>query len=433
MSEHHTRIETSQLIAEVEELERLKRGNIEEVENARKRMLQSLELQKQAFRQIQKQLSAERRKNLQLIHTATDSMLREAEVADTNAEIAQRNMRHLNDAVLSASQEIDAIVQRAKENTQLAEQLYIEMATEFTKTESLVSYRRFAGDLQSSLRDRFSQLSTREVSGSAMQIMATSVVTDIYRMDISVAREQALFDASWNDAVRLLESVYSQCRSAEKENYAEVGNPETELLDINYWSEGRFSILIDELESLRTKLIEGYRDATYTTAKLKKDLARLHELDKMKDIVIAEQRLAYNQSCMRENQALAAMDILMEEHQFTEVGKGFEGNDRREAFILRMRRHTDNAEIEVIGSPTAEIGSYNLYLRLDSKSYSDQSIVKSITEALANDFKEAGLKIDVNPHCTAEYLEPFDSENPTIPEAARILHNIPLPQSQASN
>ena len=303
MSEHHTRIDTSQLIAEVEELERLKRGNIEEVENARKRMLQSLELQKQAFRQIQKQLSAERRKNLQLIHTATDSMLREAEVADTNAEIAQRNMRHLNDAVLSASQEIDAIVQRAKENTQLAEQLYIEMATEFTKTESLVSYRRFAGDLQSSLRDRFSQLSTREVSGSAMQIMATSVVTDIYRMDISVAREQALFDASWNDAVRLLESVYSQCRSAEKENYAEVGNPETELLDINYWSEGRFSILIDELESLRTKLIEGYRDATYTTAKLNKDLARLHELDKMKDIVIAEQRLAYNQSCMRENQA----------------------------------------------------------------------------------------------------------------------------------
>ena len=37
MSEHHTRIEESQLIAEVEELERLKRGNIEEVENARKR------------------------------------------------------------------------------------------------------------------------------------------------------------------------------------------------------------------------------------------------------------------------------------------------------------------------------------------------------------------------------------------------------------
>ena len=37
MSEHHTRIEKSQLIAEVEELERLKRGNIEEVENARKK------------------------------------------------------------------------------------------------------------------------------------------------------------------------------------------------------------------------------------------------------------------------------------------------------------------------------------------------------------------------------------------------------------
>ena len=102
-----------------------------------------------------------------------------------------------------------------------------------------------------------------------------------------------------------------------------------------------------------------------------------------------------------------------------------------QSFILRMQRHTDNAEIEVIVSPTSRIGEYNLYFRLDTKTYSDESVIRSITEALANDFKEAGLKIDVNPHCCAERLEPFNIARPTISDAARHLHNIPEPQQHA--
>ena len=186
-----------------------------------------------------------------------------------------------------------------------------------------------------------------------------------------------------------------------------------------------------ELKDLNQRVSEGYNDSSYSNEMLKSDLNRIIELEMAKDLIISEARIAYNQSKMREDQALAAMDILIEDHQFSLVGKGFEGNDRRESFILRMQRHTDNAEIEVIVSPTSRIGEYNLYFRLDTKTYSDESVIRSITEALANDFKEAGLKIDVNPYCCAERLEPFNIARPTISDAARLLHNIPEPQQHA--
>ena len=250
-------------------------------------------------------------------------------------------------------------------------------------------------------------------------------------MDLLVTREQAVFDINWIEAKRILVSTISQLESAKSENYEEIGNHQSELLDINYWTDGRFNDLELELKDLNQRVSEGYNDSSYSNEMLKSDLNRIIELEMAKDLIISEARIAYNQSKMREDQALAAMDILIEDHQFSLVGKGFEGNDRRESFILRMQRHTDNAEIEVIVSPTSRIGEYNLYFRLDTKTYSDESVIRSITEALANDFKEAGLKIDVNPCCCAERLEPFNIARPTISDAARHLHNIPEPQQHA--
>ena len=315
--------------------------------------------------------------------------------------------------------------------TTSAEHLYMEMAAEVLRTETLVQYQRFASEKQMSIQERLAKLSAKEMAPSAMQIMTTSVLTDIYLMDLEVAREQAEFDNDWAEAKRILETTIAQLKSAKSENYAEIGNPETELLDIDYWTNGEFSVLLSNLESLNQTLSVGYNNSSYSKETLMADLKRIKELELAKETLIKYARQEYNQSLMRENQALAAMDILIEDHQFSLVGKGFEGNDRREAYIIRMCRHTDNAEIEIIVSPTVKVGEYNLYFRLDTKTYSDESVVRSITEALANDFKEAGLKIDVNPCCCAERLEPFNIARPTISDAARHLHNIPEPQQHA--
>lgn len=431
MSEHHTRIETSQLLAEIEELEQLKTGNTQVVKQAERRVEESINQQRKSAENLQATLSRERARNVQRAQAVVHSMRQNSSSAIKNANVVQNNMKQLNDAIIEASSRIDILVQEARERASSAEQLYLELSKEFIKTESFVQYRRFAVDMQNSIRERLSKLCNKEVSDSAMQLMTTSVITDIYQMDLLVTREQALFDVNWLEAKRILENSISQLESAKSENYEEIGNHQTELLDINYWTEGRFRDLELELIDLNQRISDGYNDPSYNNEMLKSDLNRIIELEKAKDLVISEARIAYNQSKMREEQALAAMDILMEDHQFSLVGKGFEGNDRRESFILRMQRHTDNAEIEVIVSPTSRIGEYNLYFRLDTKTYSDESVIRSITEGLANDFKEAGLKIDVNPYCCAEILEPFNIAIPTISDAARHLHNIPEPQQHA--
>ena len=431
MSEHHTRIDTDQLLAEIEELEQLKTGNTQAVKQAERRVEESINQQRRNADNLQRALSKERAKNIQRAQAIVHLMKQNSSSAVRSANIVQNNMKQLNDAIIEASSSIEVLVQEAKERASSAEQLYLELTKDFMKTESFVQYRRFAADMKASIRERLSKLCNKEVSDSAMQLMTTSVIADIYQMDLLVTREQAVFDINWIEAKRILESTISQLESAKSENYEEIGNHQSELLDINYWTDGRFNDLELELKDLNQRVSEGYNDSSYSNEMLKSDLNRIIELEKAKDIIISEARIAYNQSKMREDQALAAMDILIEDHQFSLVGKGFEGNDRRESFILRMQRHTDNAEIEVIVSPTSRIGEYNLYFRLDTKTYSDESVIRSITEALANDFKEAGLKIDVNPCCCAERLEPFNIARPTISDAARLLHNIPEPQQHA--
>ena len=431
MSEHHTRIDTDQLLAEIEELEQLKTGNTQAVKQAERRVEESINQQRRNADNLQRALSKERAKNIQRAQAIVHLMKQNSSSAVRSANIVQNNMKQLNDAIIEASSSIEVLVQEAKERASSAEQLYLELTKDFMKTESFVQYRRFAADMKASIRERLSKLCNKEVSESAMQLMTTSVIADIYQMDLLVTREQAVFDINWIEAKRILESTISQLESAKSENYEEIGNHQSELLDINYWTDSRFNDLELELKDLNQRVSEGYNDSSYSNEMLKSDLNRIIELEKAKDIIISEARIAYNQSKMREDQALAAMDILIEDHQFSLVGKGFEGNDRRESFILRMQRHTDNAEIEVIVSPTSRIGEYNLYFRLDTKTYSDESVIRSITEALANDFKEAGLKIDVNPHCCAERLEPFNIARPTISDAARHLHNIPEPQQHA--
>ena len=431
MSEHHTRIDTDQLLAEIEELEQLKTGNTQAVKQAERRVEESINQQRRNADNLQRALSKERAKNIQRAQAIVHLMKQNSSSAVRSANIVQNNMKQLNDAIIEASSSIEVLVQEAKERASSAEQLYLELTKDFMKTESFVQYRRFAADMKASIRERLSKLCNKEVSDSAMQLMTTSVIADIYQMDLLVTREQAVFDINWIEAKRILESTISQLESAKSENYEEIGNHQSELLDINYWTDGRFNDLELELKDLNQRVSEGYNDSSYSNEMLKSDLNRIIELEKAKDLIISEARIAYNQSKMREDQALAAMDILIEDHQFSLVGKGFEGNDRRESFILRMQRHTDNAEIEVIVSPTSRIGEYNLYFRLDTKTYSDESVIRSITEALANDFKEAGLKIDVNPCCCAERLEPFNIARPTISDAARHLHNIPEPQQHA--
>lgn len=428
MSAHHTYTKSSEIIECQEKIERLKSGNTPELMRAEQNLARSLEQQKESYARIKKSLSKERQKNLQRVHEAVNAFVEESAIANNNAEIVQKNMQELNAQVLASATQIDQIVRQIMSRTTSAEHLYMEMAAEVLRTETLVQYQRFASEKQMSIQERLAKLSAKEMAPSAMQIMTTSVLTDIYLMDLEVAREQAEFDNDWAEAKRILETTIAQLKSAKSENYAEIGNPETELLDIDYWTNGEFSVLLSNLESLNQTLSVGYNNSSYSKETLMADLKRIKELELAKETLIKYARQEYNQSLMRENQALAAMDILIEDHQFSLVGKGFEGNDRREAYIIRMCRHTDNAEIEIIVSPTVKVGEYNLYFRLDTKTYSDESVVRSITEALANDFKEAGLKIDVNPHCCAERLEPFNIARPTISDAARHLHNIPEPQ-----
>lgn len=425
MSANHTYVDSSEIIADVAEIERLKKGNTTEMKRAEQQVSKRLAQMKGSIEQLKKQMSGERKNLLSTTHNAMEALNESAKNAGQNAIAVQKNMNVVKEAIMNAAKKVSAVVDQTKAKYVSAQQLYLEMAQQFAMTEANVEYQRFGSGEMQSIKERINKISQQQVDSSAMQMMTSTIVADIYRLDLSVARQQAVFDANMAEATALVENIIAQLKSAESQNYAEIGNPSSGLLDIDFWTGNRFSDLMKEVEELRNRLTLGLNDAAYTQEALAQDLKRLKELDMAKNIVIADARKTYNQSVMRENQGLTALDILKEEHDFSLVGCGFEGNDKRQSFIVRMRRHTDGAEVEVIVSPTKKDTEFKMYFRLDTKSYADQNVMNAITNSLADDFREAGLRIEVNPNCTAEILQPFNAANPTIPAAAKRLHNIP--------
>lgn len=428
MSENHTYVPSSEIIARQDEINRLKSGDTPEKRRAEQLAAQRLSQMNNSIEQLRRQMSQQRRDLLQSTHRAMEAMNDSARTAAGNADIVQRNANAVRQAIDRAASSLDNMVENARAHAANAAELYVHLVQQYAATENRTEYRRFAAADMASIKTRLNNMAANEVSSAAMQMMITSVLADIYRMDLSVARQQAAFDSNMARATELATKIIAQLNSARSNNHAVVGDPSSELLDIDFWSGNRFGDLLGEVTEINDRLTLGLGDPGYSADSLAADLARLAELDKAKDIIIADARKTYNQSVMRENQAFAAMEILRDEHDFSIVGHGFEGNDRREAYIIRMRRHTDNAEIEIIVSPTAVDNEFSMYFRLDTRSYADQNVMEAITTSLAADFRAAGLRIDVNRHCVAETLQPFNAARPVIPEAARRMHNIPAPR-----
>ncbi len=433
MSANHQQMKSSDFLAKTKELERLKNGDGEALRRAEKQARESLERMKKDSTTLLNSVSRERRRLLEKLNGIENDTIRTLNDITRSTEQTRAHVRQLQERIQEAAKDVADLEKAGRDAYTTAVEMYQHAKEELAAVRLDPDYLRFAGDEVAAIEERLERLGGKDLSGAAVQAQTQMIMTDIYHMDILVSGKRVAFIEKMADALQKSGELLAKARNVRENNLEELDNVSSRLMDIDFWTDGCFSIMEQELKEIQQRVRNGQTDAGYSQKQLDKDMARLQELERIEDMLVSSARAKINLSYYRKEQGELIQTILEDDHRYTLISKGFaKGGDEREAYILRMQRHSDGAQIEVIINPGQKDGEADVYFRVDSSTYMDSATMASITQAIADELKENGVDMSQYKSCHPEQMPQFrPGDSLDISEQARRFHGIPQRQPMA--
>ena len=421
MSANHVRLDKQVYLANMAELVRLenKKGSCESA----RRMIDKAALKLNSSNSmLAKDISDYRRSLLERLEGIEQESRRVFKIAEDKIAQDDEAVRELSDRVVSLQKAAQGVlnVEGAKKAAILMSQAKID----FAAIQNDPGYVKFGSDMIASIASKLDVIDRLEQSSSSLQMQAIRLTGEIYETDLTVSKRRIEYERLHLQALGLAEQISSEMDSLRKNTYY---NPETKdkLVDFDYWTDQRFGELEQEVKEIVNRIERGRSDSSYTTSTLKRDFERLRELNQIKDITAADAMETIALSDARREMAQIVSDIMCQEHRFSIVGEGFDGLDMREAYIIRMKRYIDDAEVEIIVSPNKEKGENDLYYRINNQCYTDEQTMNSVYERINKElYEEYGIESALRQKCHPEPMEPFNPARPCISEQTRRRHQI---------
>ena len=421
MSANHVRLDKQVYLANMAELVRLenKKGSCE---SARRMIDKAASKLNSSNSMLAKDISDYRRSLLERLEGIEQESRRGFKIAEDKIAQDDEAVRELSDRVVSLQKAAQRVlnIEGAKKAAILMSQAKID----FAAIQNDPEYVKFGSDMIASIASKLDVIDKLEQSSSSLQMQAIRLTGEIYETDLTVSKRKIEYERLHLQALGLAEQISSEMESLRKNTYY---NPETKdkLVDFDYWTDQRFGELEQEVKEIVDRIERERCDPSYTTSTLQKDFERLRELNQIKDITAADAMETIALSDARREMAQIVSDIMCQEHRFSIVGEGFDGLDMREAYIIRMKRYIDDAEVEIIVSPNKEKGENDLYYRINNQCYTDEQTMNSVYERINKElYEEYGIESALRQKCHPEPMEPFNPARPCISEQTRRRHQI---------
>ena len=421
MSANHVRLDKQVYLANMAELVRLenKKGSCE---SARRMIDKAASKLNSSNSMLAKDISDYRRSLLERLEGIEQESRRVFKIAEDKIAQDDEAVRELSDRVAGLQKAAQGVlnVEGAKKAAVLMSQAKID----FAAIQNDPEYVKFGSDMIASIASKLDVIDRLEQSSSSLQMQAIRLTGEIFETDLTVSKRKTEYERLHLQALGLAEQISSEMESLRKNTYY---NPETKdkLVDFDYWTDQRFGELEQEVKEIVDRIERGRSDPSYTTSTLKSDFERMRELNQIKDITAADAMETIALSDARREMAQIVSDIMCQEHRFNIVGEGFDGLDMREAYIIRMKRYIDDAEVEIIVSPNKEKGENDLYYRINNQCYTDEQTMNSVYERINKElYEEYGIESALRQKCHPEPMEPFNPARPCISEQTRRRHQI---------
>lgn len=422
MSANHTRLDRETYEANIKELIRLEERKDSGLA---------------AMREIERMADRMDRENRSLAERAGDSRRETIRKLQAIEQEARRSFAQLDGKIVKnvskiqdlsrqtreIAGEMDRIISDAQQKLGSAAAIMSQVKLDLQLSAADLDCRKFGQDLLDDLAAQLKVVDKMEQSDASLQQVALRLTGDIYGMDVAVSNRRQQYELEQLEAQGLAAQLKNRMQSA-REN-VRYGDETTDLVDLDYWTDGKFGLLEEEIDRIKSGMEENRYDPGYGIEELRADARRLAEIDQIQLNLVQDAVEKSSLSEAREEMAQVVTRILAEQYSYTDViGSGFDMNDLRECYIVRLRRHTDGAQIEVLINPGTLNGENVLYFRIDTATYLDQKVMDGINEEIEKELRAYGIRIFDKQGCQPETLEEFNPSKPVVSAQARSRHQI---------
>ena len=311
-----------------------------------------------------------------------------SEINQQNAVITQLNefILELNSQIEQAynqqkiiQSKIDQIQNEKQRNRELASIYRNEVVEAFNLVANDIYYLKFAGDEISTIQYIISRMDNENLDDGAVQGLAIEALGKLYAIQKRVARKVADYELTY--AITRSKATTLRTQFLKWRDNLFFDTEETFPVDMDFWSRGYFSELMQNVENICHNIEIAPQSADIKIEDLKQLQIELDQLEKLGADSVS---IAYSASANSEKaEALSAKTaiILAEDFYFRTVYMGFNNGDERSSYVLQLENHASGIRLQFIFSPLSptQIGCN---YKISFQGYQDENRVNTILNAL---------------------------------------------------
>lgn len=332
------------------------------------------------------------------------SLVEEQDRKFTGLILEERQAREKGQQILQ--RQIDSVVDNLQaereQKQQLAQDLLADVQMICQQMDQEYQHERFAPGKLAQLQGELELVQQNIEAGVSEAAIANAQQTYLKLADLRLELEQKeqewqlYYQAVFADLQNLLSEV-----DANRQVELEMGEGEDLdkfSVEVDYWTQGRFSDYEQNLQQLHQQLVEG--ESSLTTEQLKHLSQQILDQEPQLAELLEQAKLSILGSQMRAEIAANVVDAL-EELGYSRVGDTYEGDDNRNTFVVKLKNIAGDEVVTVI-RPEAEFGANSVSINTFSPTLVDEQATGQNAKAIFNLLKEAGIETVGELQCEQE-------------------------------
>ena len=373
-----------------QDFERRIAGLDAETKEAARRHRQQMQKQSDEFYNTLKQQETQNKENLRALQEKTAEALRITnQHIDEVAKSQQRQIDNIN-------QEIVGINNRFKSEAEKAKCLQKELQTALACVDILQHNKYKPGDLQI-ITDRVNGLDS--LPAASIIGIVYPAIKDLNNLAKEIEKARITYEIKHTTTLQAAERVLltmgenrkNTCFTDGNNNILEDESGNPVKVELDFWSEGEYGRLEQNLAALKEKIKNGLSDPNFTMQELDNALAEISAIDERQTQIVVESIMKGVASEARAVQADAAVDCLKK--QFYElVERGYENGDQRKGYKVKMKNDSGNTIDVLISSKADDLTELNIETHDESEHYESDSIKLQRSKELNAIIKNEGIE-----------------------------------------
>lgn len=231
------------------------------------------------------------------------------------------------------------------------------------------------------------------ISGLALQVLG-----EVAKLKVQLVSEKARFESEYIKALEALIRVQKARDVYRKELFFDSAQKFN--VDLDFWTGNRFEQLERDLEYMDLHLKRDRLADGYMVPEVKADIETIVQLGKRMDGMVEEIFKLNELSELTEACGQMASQILSEQFYYTLVEQGFENDDPRGIYVVRMQRADIGHRIELFFSRSGDSVSFTYHMSLTA--YVDEKIMATFF----GDFSSQVPAVTLNDVDHSQHIDP---------------------------